>query len=84
MIFYNMSFGQQKFAKQGELLRCPCVKCKCKVFKYVDQVRWDFYEEGFVPNYYWWTNHQNLIRTNDFSINHNHAIEKNFTCDFKA
>ena len=34
------------------MLRCPCVRCKCKVFKYVDQAGWDLYEEGFMPNYF--------------------------------
>jgi len=33
------------------MLRCPCVKCRCKVFKYVGQVGLDLYEEGFMPNY---------------------------------
>ncbi|KAG5110840.1 hypothetical protein JHK82_040063 [Glycine max] len=32
-------------------------KCKCKVFKFVDDVIRDLYEEGFMPIYYWWTNH---------------------------
>ncbi|KAG5124995.1 hypothetical protein JHK82_031732 [Glycine max] len=40
-----------------EQTRCPYKKCKCKVFKFVDDVMRDLYEEGFMPNYYWWTNH---------------------------
>jgi len=39
------------------MLRCPCAKCGCKVFKNVDQVGLNLYQEGFMPNYYWWTNH---------------------------
>ena len=55
--FLQYVISQEKFQEQGEMLRCPCIKCSCKVFKYVDQVRWDLYQEGFMPNYYWWTNH---------------------------
>ncbi|KAG4909593.1 hypothetical protein JHK87_055709 [Glycine soja] len=42
---------------QGEQTRCPCKKCKYNVFKFVDDVMRDLYEEGFMPNDYWWTNH---------------------------
>ncbi|RDY03279.1 hypothetical protein CR513_13156, partial [Mucuna pruriens] len=31
---------------QGEKLRCPCNKCKCLVSKFVDEVRYDLYEQG--------------------------------------
>ena len=55
--FLKYVIGKEKFVEQGEMLRCPCVKCRCKVFKYVDQVGLDLYEEGFMPNYYWWTIH---------------------------
>lgn len=55
--FLQYVIGQEKFQEQGEVLRCPCVKCNCKVFKYVDQVVWDLYQKGFMPNYYRWTNH---------------------------
>ncbi|XP_068502114.1 uncharacterized protein [Phaseolus vulgaris] len=55
--FLQYVISQEKFQEQGEMLRCPCIKCSCKVFKYVDQVGWDLYQEGFMPNYYWWTNH---------------------------
>ena len=51
--FLKYVIGQEKFVEQGEMLRCPCVKCSCKVFKYVDEVGLDLYEEGFMPNYYW-------------------------------
>jgi len=55
--FLQYVISQEKFQEQGEMLRCSCIKCSCKVFKYVNQVRWDLYQEGFMPNYYWWTNH---------------------------
>ena len=42
---------------QGEQTRFPCKKCKCKVFKFVDDVMQDLYKEEFMPNYYWRTNH---------------------------
>ncbi|XP_040869088.1 uncharacterized protein [Glycine max] len=42
---------------QGEQTRCPCKKCKYNVFKFVDDVMRDLYEEGFMPNDYWWKNH---------------------------
>ncbi|RDX66645.1 hypothetical protein CR513_54569, partial [Mucuna pruriens] len=28
-----------------------------KLFKFVDEVRYDLYEQEFMLNYYWWTNH---------------------------
>jgi len=39
------------------MLRCHCIKCSFKVFNYADQFGWDLYQEGFIPNYYWWKNH---------------------------
>ncbi|KAG5151651.1 hypothetical protein JHK84_028123 [Glycine max] len=55
--FVQFVTSQDMFQMQGEQTRCPCKKCKCKVFKFVDDVMKDLYEEGFMPNYYWWTNH---------------------------
>ena len=55
--FVQFVTSQDMFQMQGEQTRCPCKKCKCKVFKFVDDVMRDLYEEGFMPNYYWWTNH---------------------------
>jgi len=49
--FLQYVIDQEKFVEQGEMLRGPCVKCKCKVFKYVDHVGLDLYQEGFMPNY---------------------------------
>ncbi|RDX86748.1 hypothetical protein CR513_31888, partial [Mucuna pruriens] len=55
--FLQFAITQEKFQLQGEKLRCPCNKCKCLVFKFVDEVGYDLYEQRFMPNYYWWTNH---------------------------
>lgn len=55
--FLQFVISQEKFKIDGETMRCPCVKCKCKVFKFVDQVGLDLYQHGFMPNYYWWSNH---------------------------
>ncbi|RDX99036.1 hypothetical protein CR513_17971, partial [Mucuna pruriens] len=55
--FLQFVIAQEKFQLQGEKLRCPCNKCKCLVFKFVNEVGYDLYEKGFMPNYYWWTNH---------------------------
>ncbi|KAG4983027.1 hypothetical protein JHK87_027776 [Glycine soja] len=55
--FVQFVTSQDMFQMQGEQTRCPCKKCKCKVFKFVDDVMKDLYEKGFMPNYYWWTNH---------------------------
>lgn len=38
-------------------MRCPCLKCKCRVFKDRPAVLVDLFNKGFMPNYYWWTNH---------------------------
>jgi len=42
--FLQYVISQEKFVEQGEILRCPCVKCNCKVFKYVDEVGLHIYE----------------------------------------
>lgn len=55
--FVQFVTSQGMFQMQDEQTRCPCKKCKCKVFKFVDDVMRHLYEEGFIPNYYWWTNH---------------------------
>ena len=55
--FVQFVTSQDMFQMQGEQTRCLSKKCKCKVFKLVDDVMRDVYEEGFMPNYYWWTNH---------------------------
>ena len=55
--FVQFVTSQDMFQMQGEQTRCLSKKCKCKVFKFVDDVMRDLYEEGFMPNYYWWTNH---------------------------
>jgi len=51
--FVQFVTSQVMFQMQGEQTRCPYKKCKCKVFKFVDDVMRDLYEEGFMQNYYW-------------------------------
>ncbi|RDX86002.1 hypothetical protein CR513_32720, partial [Mucuna pruriens] len=36
--FLQFAIVQEKFQLQGEKLRCPCNKCKCLVFKFVDEL----------------------------------------------
>ncbi|RDY01453.1 hypothetical protein CR513_15226, partial [Mucuna pruriens] len=55
--FLQFAISQEKFQLQAEKIRCLCNKCKCKVFKFLDQVDYDLCEQGFMSNYYWWTNH---------------------------
>ncbi|KAL0411275.1 UNVERIFIED_CONTAM: hypothetical protein Slati_3717200 [Sesamum latifolium] len=39
----------------GEKIRCPCWKYKNEVFKTPDEVNFDLYMKGFMPEYYNWT-----------------------------
>ncbi|CAH9100611.1 unnamed protein product [Cuscuta europaea] len=41
----------------GDKIRCPCSKCKNLKFKHPDEVGWDLYADGFLPNYYNWNSH---------------------------
>ncbi|KAL0448576.1 UNVERIFIED_CONTAM: hypothetical protein Slati_1414000 [Sesamum latifolium] len=41
----------------GEKIRCPCRKCKNKVFKTPDEINFDLYMKGFMSEYYNWTSH---------------------------
>ena len=43
--FVQFVTSQGMFQMQDEQTRCPCKKCKCKVFKFVDDVMRDLYEE---------------------------------------
>ncbi|KAL0455996.1 UNVERIFIED_CONTAM: hypothetical protein Slati_0938800 [Sesamum latifolium] len=38
---------------EGQKIRCPCRKCKSVVFKTPDEVNFDLYMKGFMPEYYW-------------------------------
>ncbi|KAL2238412.1 UNVERIFIED_CONTAM: hypothetical protein Sindi_1032900 [Sesamum indicum] len=39
----------------NEKIKYPCRKCKNEVFKILDEVNFDLYIEGFMPEYYNWT-----------------------------
>jgi hypothetical protein len=54
--FITLATSQENYQRDGKL-RCPRKKCKCQKFKYVDDVMVDLYEKGFMPNYYYRTNH---------------------------
>ncbi|KAL0458341.1 UNVERIFIED_CONTAM: hypothetical protein Slati_0461300 [Sesamum latifolium] len=41
----------------GDKIRCPCRKCKNKLFKMTDEVNFDLYMKGFIPECYNWTSH---------------------------
>ncbi|KAL0413414.1 UNVERIFIED_CONTAM: hypothetical protein Sradi_1543100 [Sesamum radiatum] len=41
----------------GDKIRCPCRKCKNELFKMTDEVSFDLYMNGFMPEYYNWTSH---------------------------
>ena len=58
-MFQSLQFAisQKEFTLASGKLRCPYVKCKCKVFKFGDDVMTHLHENGFMPNYYWWTSH---------------------------
>ncbi|RDX66137.1 hypothetical protein CR513_55133, partial [Mucuna pruriens] len=50
--FLQYTISQEKFQLQGEKLICPYNKCK---------LGYGLYEQGFMPNYYWWTNHNEKL-----------------------
>ncbi|KAL0402324.1 UNVERIFIED_CONTAM: hypothetical protein Slati_4262300 [Sesamum latifolium] len=41
----------------GDKIRCPCRKCKNELFKMTDEVNFNLYMKGFMPEYYNWTSH---------------------------
>ncbi|KAL0447665.1 UNVERIFIED_CONTAM: hypothetical protein Slati_1894400 [Sesamum latifolium] len=41
----------------SEKIRCPCRKCKNKVFKTLNEVNFDLYMKSLMPEYYNWTSH---------------------------
>ncbi|RDY04953.1 hypothetical protein CR513_11257, partial [Mucuna pruriens] len=55
--FLQFVVAKEKFQLQGENLRYPCKKYKCLVFKFVGEVGYDLYEQEFMLNFYWSTNH---------------------------
>jgi len=53
----NFATSHQESFERCQKLRCPCVKCRCKRYCYVDDVMVHLCEQGFMENYYYWTNH---------------------------
>jgi len=47
----------QENYKEGGKLRCPCAKCKCLKFHFVDDVKGHLCMKGFKSGYYCWTSH---------------------------
>ncbi|KAL0294030.1 UNVERIFIED_CONTAM: hypothetical protein Sradi_6907200, partial [Sesamum radiatum] len=41
----------------GEKIRCPCRKCRNRVFKTTDEIMFDICMKGFIEGYYNWTAH---------------------------
>ncbi|KAL0439005.1 UNVERIFIED_CONTAM: hypothetical protein Slati_2383500 [Sesamum latifolium] len=54
--FTEWAKSQQAYM-DSEKIRCPCRKCKNTVFKIPDEVNFDLYMKGFMPEYYNWTSH---------------------------
>merc|ERR1712080_645360 len=63
--FYNGVNEFVRFAisnnRNYEELRCPCSKCKLMRFHKPDIVKVHLYKSGFVPNYYLWDRHGELV-----------------------
>lgn len=47
----------QKIVQDEGGMRCPCCLCRCRRFKSEDEIRVHLYADGFMPNYWIWTNH---------------------------
>ncbi|XP_028753509.1 uncharacterized protein LOC114713090 [Neltuma alba] len=45
------------YTQQSGKLRCPCVKCRCRPYLILDEVKTHIYKYGYMPKYYIWTNH---------------------------
>ncbi|KAL0434382.1 UNVERIFIED_CONTAM: hypothetical protein Slati_2772500 [Sesamum latifolium] len=54
--FINWAKDQQTYMN-GEKIRCPCHKCRNRVFKTTDEVMFDICIKGFMEGYYKWTAH---------------------------
>ncbi|KAL0319779.1 UNVERIFIED_CONTAM: hypothetical protein Sradi_5239400 [Sesamum radiatum] len=54
--FVNWAKDQQAYMN-GEKIRCPCRKCKNRIFKTTDEVMFDICMKGFMEGYYNWTAH---------------------------
>ncbi|CAI8596244.1 unnamed protein product [Vicia faba] len=54
--FVNKAMNRPDFLIDGGI-RCPCKKCVCIPLKTPSEVRHHLYKNGFLPNYYTWTDH---------------------------
>ena len=54
--FIQFVANQVEYAKCN-LIRCLCVKCKCKAYKLVDDIKVHLFSKQFMPKYYHWTCH---------------------------
>ncbi|KAL0434353.1 UNVERIFIED_CONTAM: hypothetical protein Slati_2769600 [Sesamum latifolium] len=54
--FVNWAKDQQAYMN-GEKIRCPCRKCRNRIFKTTDEVMFDICMKGFMDRYYNWTAH---------------------------
>ena len=58
--FIEFAYTQEQHKLEGKL-RCPRKKCKCRQYHEVDDVKVHLCKKGFMPNYYYWTNHGELM-----------------------
>ncbi|CAH9080101.1 unnamed protein product [Cuscuta epithymum] len=54
--FLAFALGQTQY-KDGDKIRCPCIKCKNLKYLSSQSVEWHLWTRGFVDNYYNWTSH---------------------------
>ncbi|XP_052188767.1 uncharacterized protein LOC127799085 [Diospyros lotus] len=74
--FIHYVCARPQFTQDDETLRCPCVKCQCRKFLSVDDVKLHLYQKGFMAHYYYWTCHgedeppmESQVRTNAGAYN---------------
>ena len=63
--FVNKAMNRPDFLNEGGI-RCPCEKCVCLPLKTPSEVRHHLYKNGFLPNYYTWTDHGEDTQNIDF------------------
>lgn len=54
--FVEKATAYPNFLAEGGI-RCPCVNCKCIDLVTPREVNLHLYRDGFMPNYYVWTEH---------------------------
>ena len=62
--FLNFAFSIERVVERKTLgsnvvfrIKCPCSKCKIKVFKKRDDVKYDLWHNGFIRGYTTWSAH---------------------------